>query len=68
MADGKTLYDKQGFTIETKQAPLNLNVTGCNMLTLIVDFGKGQDVGDRFIWGNPTLIRPIPKEIAVSKN
>uniref|UniRef100_UPI0026080151 NPCBM/NEW2 domain-containing protein n=1 Tax=uncultured Gimesia sp. TaxID=1678688 RepID=UPI0026080151 len=38
VADGKTLYDKRGFTIGTKQEPLNLNVTGCQTLTLIVDF------------------------------
>ena len=68
VADGKTLYDKQGFTIGTKQKPLSLDVTGCQMLTLIVNFGKGQDVGDRFVWGDPKLVRTTPKELATSKN
>jgi len=68
VADGITLYDKQGFTIRTKQDPLSLDITGCQTLTLIVDFGKGQDVGDRFVLGDPKLVRTAPKELAASKN
>ncbi|MDF1742646.1 MAG: NPCBM/NEW2 domain-containing protein [Gimesia sp.] len=68
VADGKTIYEKLGFTIGFKQEPLSLDVTNCQTLTLIVDFGKGQDVGDRFVWGDPKLIRTIPKELAASKN
>lgn len=68
LADGKAIYDKVGYTIKTKQDSLSLDVTGCQTLTLIVDFGKGQDVGDRFVWGDPKLIRTTPKELAASKN
>lgn len=68
MADGKTLYKKQEFTIATKQEPLSLDVTGCEKLTLSVDFGKGQNVGDRFVWGDPKLIRATPKELTAVKN
>lgn len=68
VADGKTLYENQEFTSETKQEPLSLDVTGCQTLTLIVDFGKDQDVGDRFVWGDPKLIRATPKELAATKN
>ncbi|MFH1302685.1 MAG: NPCBM/NEW2 domain-containing protein [Planctomycetota bacterium] len=68
VADGKTLFENPEFTSETKQEPLNLDVTGCQTLTLIVDFGKGQDVGDRFVWGDPKLIRATPKELAANKN
>ncbi|WP_198001154.1 NPCBM/NEW2 domain-containing protein [Gimesia fumaroli] len=67
VADGKTLYEQPEFTSTTKQAPLDLDVTGCQTLTLIVDFGKGQDVGDRFVWGNPRLIRAAPKELTANK-
>lgn len=68
VADGKTLYEKQEFTITTQQKPLSLDISGCQTLTLIVDFGKGQDVGDRFVWGDPRLIRATPKELAANKN
>jgi|GEM_PF-2928967 len=67
MADGKTLYENPEFTITTQQKPLSLDVTDCQTLTLIVDFGKGQDVGDRFVWGDPKLIRATPKELAANK-
>ena len=68
VADGKILYAKKEFTIETKQEPLSLDVTGCETLTLSVDFGKGQNVGDRFVWGDPKLIRATPKELTAVKN
>ncbi|MCA9016783.1 MAG: NPCBM/NEW2 domain-containing protein, partial [Planctomycetaceae bacterium] len=68
VADGKTLYEKPEFTSTTQQTPLNLDVTGCQTLTLVVDFGKDQDVGDRFVWGDPKLIRAVPKELTANKN
>lgn len=68
VADGKVLYEQPEFTSTTKQSPLDLNVAGCQTLTLIVDFGKGQDVGDRFVWGNPRLIRAAPKELTANQN
>ncbi len=68
VADGKTLYEKQEFTSETRQEPLSLDVTGCQTLTLTIDFGKDQDVGDRFVWGDPKLIRATPKALAATKN
>lgn len=67
-ADGKTIYEKKEFTITTKQEPLSLDITGCETLTLTVDFGKGQNVGDRFVWGDPKLIRATPKELTAVKN
>ena len=66
-ADGKTLFENQEFTSQTQQELLNLDVSGCRTLTLTVDFGKNQDVGDRFVWGAPQLIRATPRGVAVSK-
>lgn len=66
-ADGKTLFENQEFSRTTKQSQLQLNVNGCQTLTLTVDFGKNQDVGDRFVWGAPQLIRAAPKGLAVSE-
>tara|TARA_R110000868_G_scaffold411789_1_gene711065 strand:- start:22942 stop:24774 length:1833 start_codon:yes stop_codon:yes gene_type:complete len=67
MADGKTLFEKPEFTSATKLESLSLDVTGCETLTLVVDFGKDQDVGDRFVWGDPKLIRAVPKELAANQ-
>lgn len=66
-ADGKTLFENQAFTSQTQQGPLNLDVSGCQQLTLTVDFGQQQNVGDRFVWGTPQLIRASPQGLAVSK-
>ncbi|QDV16288.1 NPCBM/NEW2 domain protein [Gimesia panareensis] len=67
VADGKTLFENQEFTSQTQQEPLNVDVSGCSTLTLTVDFGKNQNVGDRFVWGAPQLIRASPQGLAVSK-
>ncbi|MCA9022908.1 MAG: NPCBM/NEW2 domain-containing protein, partial [Planctomycetaceae bacterium] len=67
LADGKTLFENPEFTSATKLESLNLDVTGCGTLTLVVDFGKDQDVGDRFVWGDPKLIRATPKELAANQ-
>lgn len=67
VADGKTLFENQEFTSQTVQEPLNVDVSGCRTLTLTVDFGKNQNVGDRFVWGAPRLIRASPQGLAVSK-
>ena len=44
--------------------PLKLPVTGAEQLRLVVDFGRGQDTGDRVIWANARLYRPSPKTAA----
>ncbi|WP_417391733.1 NPCBM/NEW2 domain-containing protein [Gimesia sp.] len=67
MADQKILFENPEFTSATKTESLDLDVTGCETLTLVVDFGKNQDVGDRFVWGNPRLIRKSPKELAANQ-
>ncbi|HAH44103.1 MAG TPA: hypothetical protein DCM07_04475 [Planctomycetaceae bacterium] len=67
MADQKILFENPEFTSATKTESLDLDVTGCETLTLVVDFGKNQDVGDRFVWGNPRLIRKSPKELATNQ-
>ncbi len=57
LVDKKILYENKEFTMQEKPVRLNLNVFGKEKLTLIVDYGKNQNVGDRFVWGNPQLIR-----------
>ena len=36
---------------------LSLDVTGVRELTLVVDFGEGQDVGDHFVFADAKLLR-----------
>ena len=57
MGDDKTLFERPSFRGDGPVEPLDLDVTGVGTLTLAVDFGRGQDVGDRVVWADPTLIR-----------
>ena len=56
--DGRTLLEKPSFKGTEKPTDLTINVSGVQKLTIEVDFGVGQDVGDRVIWAAPRLIRP----------
>ncbi len=60
LGDEKTLFNRHSLRGDGPIEPLDLDVTGVGTLTLIVDFGRGQDVGDRVVWADPTLIRARP--------
>ena len=55
--DGKTLYSKQHFRRGELAGPIRLEVRGASRIELIVDFGAGGDLQDRFDWIQPALIR-----------
>jgi hypothetical protein len=57
LGDGKVLYEN--LDARGDQPPIDIDVplTGVKTLTLLIDFGKDQDVGDRVIWANPRLVR-----------
>ena len=57
MGDDKTLFERPSLRGDGPVEPLDLDVTGIGTLILAVDFGRGQDVGDRVVWADPTLIR-----------
>jgi hypothetical protein len=57
LGDEKTLFNRHSLRGDGPIEPIDLDVTGVGTLTLIVDFGRGQDVGDRVVWVDPTLIR-----------
>ena len=47
---------------------LSLPVTGTEQLRLQVEFGRGQDTGDRVIWANARLYRQSsPKPSTTTK-
>jgi NPCBM/NEW2 domain len=65
-ADGKELYSNPDLQASGAPVPLKLSVAGADQLRLLVDFGRGQDTGDRVIWANARLFRPSPKTAAKS--
>ncbi|GAB5441910.1 MAG: hypothetical protein Fues2KO_22590 [Fuerstiella sp.] len=54
-ADGRTVFD-QLVTATADPLPVELDLTGVNTLTLIVDFGDGSSVCDYLDLVNPTLL------------
>jgi hypothetical protein len=58
VGDGNVLWEDQDLRGSSKSSPLDIAVAGVKQLTLEVDYGRNQDVGDRVIWAEPRLIRP----------
>jgi hypothetical protein len=56
-ADGKELYANPDLRADGPLVKLSLPVAGAEQLRLLVDFGRGQDAGDRVIWANARLYR-----------
>ncbi len=63
-ADGKELYANPDLKAIDPPVKLSLPVAGTEQLRLQVDFGRGQDTGDRVIWANARLYRKPPAEAA----
>jgi hypothetical protein len=57
LADGKEIYTNPDLRADGPPVKLSLPVTGAEQLQLVVDFGKGQDIGDRLIWANARVYR-----------
>jgi NPCBM/NEW2 domain/Carboxypeptidase regulatory-like domain len=57
VADGKTLYENPDAKGDQQPADLKLKVAGAHELSLEVDYGKNDDVGDRIAWANARLLR-----------
>ncbi len=57
LGDDRVLFENPDFSGTDAPRKLDLDVTGVRRLSLEVDFGENQDVGDRIIWGNPRLLR-----------
>ena len=60
-ADGKELYADPDLRADGPPKVLTLPVSGAKRLTLHVDFGKGQNTGDRVIWADARLHRRPPR-------
>jgi hypothetical protein len=57
LGDGKVLYDNPDARGDQTPIDIDVSLTGVKQLSLEIDFGKDQDVGDRVVWANPRLIR-----------
>ena len=54
-ADGKEVYANPDLRADAPPVKLSLPVSGTEILRLHVDYGRGQDTGDRVIWANARL-------------
>lgn len=57
LADGNELFAKPDMLASEDPQSLELSVVGAKQLSLEIDFGADQDVGDRVIWAEPRLFR-----------
>ncbi|WP_165250343.1 NPCBM/NEW2 domain-containing protein [Paludisphaera soli] len=57
LADDQELYAEPDLRADAPPVPLKLRVAGASQLKLVVDFGAGQDAGDRVIWADARLFR-----------
>jgi hypothetical protein len=57
LGDGKVLYENVDARGDRPPVDVEAGVKGMSRLTLEVDFGEGQDVADRVVWGNARLLR-----------
>ena len=62
VGDGKVLWQRESITAGDGVVSVEVDVTGVDRLELVVDFGRGQHVGDRAAWVDPVLLRPSTKE------
>jgi NPCBM/NEW2 domain/Protein of unknown function (DUF1583) C domain len=56
-ADGKEIYANPDLRADAPPVKLSLPVANAEELRLHVDYGRGQDTGDRVIWANARLYR-----------
>ncbi len=55
--DGKVLMDPVQITGKMGPKRLRIDVSKVKRLTLLADFGRGNDAGDHVTWGNARLVR-----------
>jgi hypothetical protein len=57
LADGKELFSKANLRADQDPQSLEFPVPGVKLLSLEVDFGENEDIGDRVIWAEARLFR-----------
>ncbi len=57
MADGRELFAQADLRADQDPVAVDVDVKGAKQLTLEVDFGENEDIGDRVLWTEPRLFR-----------
>ncbi len=57
LVDGREQFAQEDFRAVHDPVEVEVNLAGARQMTLVVDFGAGQDVGDRILWSEPRLFR-----------
>jgi len=60
--DGRVAHEQSDVTSGKLFGPVVVETNGARTLTLEVDYGKNQDVQDRFNWIEPALLRYVPQK------
>jgi hypothetical protein len=64
LADGRELYNNPRLRAVNDPVELCLPIDGVRQLVLEVDFGDGEDVGDRVVWAAPRVFRAAARAAA----
>ena len=59
LVDGRELFAQKDFRADADPIALDVPLAGAKQLTLEVDFGEAEDIGDRVIWAEPRLFRTV---------
>jgi hypothetical protein len=62
LADDEEIYAEPDLRGDAPPVPLKLKIAGASRLKIVVDFGAGQDVGDRVILADARLFRAVAPE------
>lgn len=57
LVDGREVFAREGFRTDHDPVAVDVELAGAQQLSLEVDFGAGEDVGDRILWAEPRLFR-----------
>jgi hypothetical protein len=61
LGDGRELFARPDLRADQDPIPFDVDVKGVKQLTLEVDFGENEDIGDRVLWTEPRLFRAAVK-------
>ena len=61
LGDGRVFFDSGPVTGREPARDLNIEVTGVNELTLLVDYGEGMDLADHADWADARIIHPADR-------
>ena len=59
--DGREAFVQKDLRADQEPMDVEVPLTGAKQMALEVDFGEGEDVGDRVIWAEPRLFRAEQK-------